>query len=689
MKVASMHAIGVRGVVLVVLLVLGCTLAPGAARAVPADAARATYNDAGRLRSFTTTDATADPRAQREASIFSWDAVGNLLSVDRFLASELSVIGMTPERGQVGDTVAIDGTGFGTDPRALVVRFAGTSATVVSASDEQLRVQVPSGASTGTVSVTLGRSIATSADSFTVVSDQAPTISSVTPTIADAGDALTVSGAHFAASKGENDVRVNSARALVSSARASEIVAEAPPTGSGHLSVATPDGVVTGPDVFIAPSGYSAADVEDTGRLTLGSGASISLSAVGKRGLYVVDLRANDRLSIQLSGSTMSGGVTVWSPTGANLASESFSSGSQTTSALQVATSGTYAILVSATAAGGVTLTPFVDTVEEIVPTATGDTRTVRTSFAGQDARLRFSGRAGQRIAVAVDSNTLSGWVELAPAGTRSWFGSYSGLSSSAWLDVITLPSDGVYNVWLETYGSSGGEATVTAYDVPADMSEDVTLTSSPLRREIEFDNPAQNQIYVFDGRAGERVELRFPEIDLSAFMSRVIDESGSTVASASWTSSSDGFMEATLPDDGRYRIVVDPTDASTGSVTMEAVEASDVVESITPSSSGVTRTLTTTYAGQDVRLRFEAREGQRIAVGVGSNTLEGYIEVARAGTTSYLPTGRGCRAAAVGSTSTRSPRTAPTTCGWRPREAVAGERPSPSMTSRRRRRRT
>ena len=225
---------------------------------------------------------------------------------------------------------------------------------------------------------------------------------------------------------------------------------------------------------------------------------------------------------------------------------------------------------------------------------------------------LFVPGRAGQRIAVGLGGSTLTGWIEIAPAGTRNWINSFTTIAVG-WLDLVTLPSDGSYDVWLETTQTGGGQATVSAYDVPADLSEDVTLTTSVLRRDIRFDNPGQDQLYSFDGRAGERVELRFPTISLSAFTTRVIDDRGATVGSASWISSSRGFMEAMLPADGRYRIVVDPTNGNTGSVTMEAFDASDVVETIRPSASGTTRTISTTYAGQDIRLRFDSRAGQRI----------------------------------------------------------------------------
>jgi RHS repeat-associated protein len=639
MGTARTCADGALGVVrwLLVAMALCAALAPaGASAAVPADAARSSYDDAGRLRSFVAPDAAGGARAPREAAVFEWDAVGNLLSVERYLASELSVIGVTPGAGQVGAEVTIAGTGFGDVARDLDVRFAGTSATVLEATDDELRVEVPVGASSGTVTVTRGLDTATSDEPFAVQSDQAPEITRASPAVLAAGGTLTIEGARFAATTGENDVWVNEARALVQSASASELEVEVPPSGSGRVRVETPDGIATGPDVFVVPSAYAPANVEDSGRLTLDRGRSVTLSGSGKVALFVVDARAKDRLRTLLAGSTMSGRVSVWSPTGVKLAEQTFSTGTSTTGPTSLAVDGTYTVLIEATSAGSVTLTSFVDVVSSVTPTSAGASRTVRTSFSGQHARLRFDGRAGQRIAVSAPSATLAGWIAIAPAGTSSWIGTYTTIGAR-WLDVRELPSDGEWDIWFESSGSSTGEVNATVYDVPADVTGRLEISPSVTRTEIRLDYAGQNASYQFEGRAGQRVLVRFSDIRLAAYDARVLTSGGSTVSSSSWTTSSTGYMEARLPSDGTYTLQVDPTTTNTGSVVLETSDASDVVEAITPTASGVARTVRTTYPAQDIRLRFDARAGQRFVVGVSGSTLSGYIQIARAGTNNFL----------------------------------------------------
>ena len=66
------------------------------------------YDDAGRLI------AVIDPSG--DVARYSYDALGNLLSISRSSASTVSVIHFTPGRGPIGTVVTIYGTGFSTTP---------------------------------------------------------------------------------------------------------------------------------------------------------------------------------------------------------------------------------------------------------------------------------------------------------------------------------------------------------------------------------------------------------------------------------------------------------------------------------------------------------------------------------------------------------------------------------------------
>ena len=114
---------------------------------------------------------------------YVYDEVGNILEIKRStLDGELAIFNFTPKQGGVGAAVTIQGQGFSPVPSENTVLFNGTAAAVTSATNSILQVTVPSGATTGPISVTVGANTATSDQDFTVV--PVPIITSINPVIA-------------------------------------------------------------------------------------------------------------------------------------------------------------------------------------------------------------------------------------------------------------------------------------------------------------------------------------------------------------------------------------------------------------------------------------------------------------------------------------------------------------------------
>lgn len=87
------------------------------------------------------------------------------------LQSSPTIIFFTPVFGLVSDKVNIIGTNFSTTPTNNIVTFNGTVATVTTAAATVLTVTVPTGATTGKISVTVNGQTATSANDFEVLKD--------------------------------------------------------------------------------------------------------------------------------------------------------------------------------------------------------------------------------------------------------------------------------------------------------------------------------------------------------------------------------------------------------------------------------------------------------------------------------------------------------------------------------------
>jgi len=140
------------------------------------------YDGLGRLV------AAVDPSGQ--ATIYSYDAAGNLLSVSNSASTQLSIVAFTPNHGQAGDSVTIIGSAFIPIPSQNTVSFNGTPAGVTSATATTMVVAVPASATSGPISVSNSNGTATSAGSFIIVA--APVITGVNPGVVGRGGATRV-----------------------------------------------------------------------------------------------------------------------------------------------------------------------------------------------------------------------------------------------------------------------------------------------------------------------------------------------------------------------------------------------------------------------------------------------------------------------------------------------------------------
>jgi YD repeat-containing protein len=143
-----------------VLLIVGLLCLP----AVPsADQAQYFYDELGRLVGVV--DSAGN------AAVYVYDSVGNLLRIDRFGTGtgSIGIFVIAPGSALVGTNVTIQGFGF--DPVAAnnQVKFNGTTAAVISATMTSIIATVPSGATTGSVTVTNANGTATSPQAFTVL----------------------------------------------------------------------------------------------------------------------------------------------------------------------------------------------------------------------------------------------------------------------------------------------------------------------------------------------------------------------------------------------------------------------------------------------------------------------------------------------------------------------------------------
>jgi YD repeat-containing protein len=208
---------------------------------LPADTAQYYYDELGRLVGVV--------NEQGEAAVYNYDAVGNLLSIQRFTSSSGSIglFLVTPGSSLVNKPVEIRGFGFTTPPSSNQVSFNGTTASVVSGTAASLVVTVPSGASTGPVTVTNMNGVATSPQAFTVLVP--PIVTGIDPLKVPQGitSRLAIKGFNLKAASSVQFTQTGLTATIQSGATddvlpINVVVTGAVPPGSYPFSITTPSG---------------------------------------------------------------------------------------------------------------------------------------------------------------------------------------------------------------------------------------------------------------------------------------------------------------------------------------------------------------------------------------------------------------------------------------------------------------
>jgi len=565
------------------------------------------YDELGRLVGV------VDPAG--DAVTYTYDAVGNLVSIGRQSSALVSIIEFTPNKGPVGTAVTISGTGFSSTPSQNTVTFTGTVAAVTSSTPTQIVTTVPVGASTGSIAVTAPAGSATSSTPFTVSSSGAPTITGFTPSIGHAGTAVSITGTNFDSAPATNRVKFNVGDGTVNTVTPTTINATVLASGtSGRISVATPAGqAVSAGDFFVPPPPHTASDVEVTGRMAIGASHVVTTTTAGKIGLIVFDGAAGQPLSMQMTNVTMTGltEVRVYNPDGSIFTAFAFSGGAFI-EPQPLPVTGTYTIRLVpgagfSSVTGSVTLT--LRDVQDATGTIAvdGPPVTVTTSEPGQNARVTFTGSAGQFVGLGMGSSTYLSSVTVAllkPDGTTLVSNT---VGSGADLDA-QLPVSGTYTIFVNPSGTTTGSVTFT---LSSDLAGTIAINGAAVPVTTRS---GQNTRLTFDGTAGQRVSLGVANSTFPCcIFVGILNPDGSTLASACPECGHD--LDTQLPVTGTYTVLADPGNPA-GSLTLTL--SADITGPIVVNGPSV---LATTRPGQNVRLTFDGTAGQPVSLGVTGST--------------------------------------------------------------------
>jgi RHS repeat-associated protein len=288
-----------------------------------------------------------------------------------------SIEDLNPTSAAAGQRVTITGANFGSPQGSSTVTFNGTSAgTAVAWSLNNITVNVPPGATTGNVIVTVGGQ-ASNGVSFTVL--PTPNITSLSVNSGPAGTPVTISGTNFGSPQGSSMVTFNGLSAGTASS-----------WSAGSISVNVPSGATTG-SVVVTVSGVPSAGVLFTVTSPAITGLSQSAAEVG--------------VSITISGadfgSSQGSNTVTFNGTSAGTAGN-WGSNSITVNVPTGATTGNVVVTVSGVASNGVPFTvlptPGPTTVYYYIQDTLGSTRVITDSSGNLCYDADFYPFGGERV---------------------------------------------------------------------------------------------------------------------------------------------------------------------------------------------------------------------------------------------------------------------------------------------------
>ena len=586
--------------------------------------------------------------------------------------------------GRLTVTVSQDVTGpiaIGGPAVALTLSRPGQNArlTFSAAAGQQVSLQMAAGAVGSDVSIlkpdgtilagptfagssggTIGQTILPVAGIYTVLIDPRGTnTGSMTLTLSDAGD---VAGTIII---GGPDVTVTIARSgqnarLTFSGAAGQQVSLRIATGAvgSDVSILNPDGTTLAPPSFAGSTSGGFIDQQtlpvtgtytilidprssNTGSMTLtladavdvtgiiaigGPPVSITIARPGQNARLNFSGTATQQVSLQMGAGAVGSDISILNPDGTLLAGPTFAglSGGTINQAILPVT-GTYAVLINprSTNTGSMTLT--LSDIGDVTGTIAigGPDVTVTITRSGQNARLTFSGAAGQQVSLRIATGAVGSDVSiLNPDGTTLAPPTFAG-SSGGFIDQQTLPVTGTYTILIDARSSNTGSMTLTLTDA-TDVAGAIAIGGPAAT--ITIVRPGQNARLTFSGAAGQQVSLRMATGAVGSDVS-ILNPDGTTLAPSSFAGSTGGFIDQqTLPVTGTYTILINPRSANTGSMTLTLIDATDVTGTIAIGGPAVT--ITIARLGQNARVTFSGAAGQVVSLQIGLGAVGSDVSI-------------------------------------------------------------
>lgn len=562
-----------------------------------------------------------------ESARYVYDPMGNVQRIDRIAASDLAVFAFSPARGGAGREVRIRGRGFSATASANQVAFNGVAATVLDATATELRAVVPTGASTGPISVSVAGRSASSVQDFVVdENSKAPIVASVAPSSVAVGDSITVSGQNLLPVAGQTSFRINGRPISAETLSDGQATLRVPVgASSGKIAVTTPYGIgVSQQTVLVAPDRIAANSVVDVKDVAIDAGATpFAVGAAQQYTAAIFYANAGDYLTAQFGSITT--GVrlryTLYNIANQALASGTVSTESPSVHLPKLAAAGMHMLLVHPESdAAPASWSVAFERARQL--SLDGAALAIDSAIAGQQRRFTFESTTGAAFGLGfADRTTPVAWGSASiyvysPGGGQL---AYQFCDQSRRGCSINLPGlKAGTHTFVVVPSSSGtrllGMDATLSNDLRGSFVRDSAVALSLTRR-------GQNARWAFTGNAGEMLALHVagqvttPAGAIAYY--RVSGPNGATVASTGVAVGA--TLNLLLPTTGAYELFVDPENGETLNAQMALSAGSSAMQ--VDGSPGV---FETTSPGQGVFATFQAGASQNLGLAISELTVSG-----------------------------------------------------------------
>ncbi|GAA3597812.1 hypothetical protein GCM10022419_096440 [Nonomuraea rosea] len=353
-----------------------------------------------------------------------------------------------------------------------------------------------------------------------------------------------------------------------------------------------------------------------TGTVAIGSPSTLTTTVPGQNASWSFAGTAGQRVAFGVSGLAGSAYASISKPDGTRLFGSTYCPTACAFDSTTLPATGTYTLLVDPAdvRTGSVTVSAIAGDVTGSLTVGGGAVK-LTTTGPGQRAYWTFAGTAGQRIAFALTDGTFSGAYASVrkPDGTDLFRSTWC--KASCAFDTVSLPADGTYTVAVDPSNTAVGS--ISALVTEGDATGTLTPGADPVK--LTTTGPGQVATWSFAGTTGQRIAFALTGGTFSSAYALVRKPDGTELFDSTFCKASCAFDTLTLPADGTYTVVLDPSGTTVGSISAQVTEG-DVTGTLTPGGDAVK--LTTKGPGQNPIWSYAGTAGQRISVTLSGGTF-------------------------------------------------------------------